>query len=621
MSVPNVARLVRTLRHVTARQILWRAWTNGRLRVYDRVPAVAGLGLAAPARAHPGALAVLAGWVARKFPGAPSPRQHERAAEAAAGRFTFLGETLECRGGSVDWRAPGMSRLWRYNLHYGDHVAALALAARQRLDARPAERAWALVDDWIGANPPGRRPGWEPYPLSLRVANWATALGALAPAVEAEGRLPALIPSLAAQGRFLARHLEHHLGGNHLIKNARALLVLGLLFDDPEGARWRGQARTLLRAEVPRQVLEDGGHVERSPLYHALVLEDLLDCVALAGAAAPGIVLPDAEVAQLAAAARRMAGWLEIMTCPDGGLPLFNDCVEAGDPGPVALLQYAARVVGRDPRPGGPALALPASGYYVLQSGGARMVLDCGPIGPDELPAHAHADTLSFELGWGPDRVIVDSGTAEYAAGPLRDYVRGTQAHNTVRVDGVEQSEVWASHRVGRRARPIGARVEVADGGVRFTGGHDGYARLGVLHHRHVVALGAAWVIADELLGRGSHRFESFVHAHPAFRLERADGDWWLAGERLRLAVRPFGPVAAAAGRGWYCPDWGRVFPAPTLVLSGDAVLPVVFGYVLAPAGLAAAVQVSPDPAGVVVTGLVDGRAVQVRSARCTSSS
>jgi hypothetical protein len=159
------------------------------------------------------------------------------------------------------------------------------------------------------------------------------------------------------------------------------------------------------------------------------------------------------------------------------------------------------------------------------------------------------------------------------------------------------------------------------DGGVRFTGGHDGYVRLGVLHHRHVVALGAAWVVADELLGHGRHRFESFLHAHPAFRLEQVDGAWCLAGERLRLAVRPFGPVAASPGRGWYCPDWGRSVPAPMLVLAGDALLPVVFGYVLAPAGLAADVQVSPDPAGVRVTGLVDGRAVDLRSARCTSSS
>jgi hypothetical protein len=136
-----------------------------------------------------------------------------------------------------------------------------------------------------------------------------------------------------------------------------------------------------------------------------------------------------------------------------------------------------------------------------------------------------------------------------------------------------------------------------------------------------VVALGGAWVIADELLGRGAHRYESFLHGHPAFRLEHTDGGWWLAGERLRVTVRPFGPVSAALEQGFYCPHWGRADPAPVLVLSGDAVLPVTFGYVLAPAGLAAEIHVSPDPLGVVVAGLVDGRAVQVRSARCTSSS
>jgi uncharacterized heparinase superfamily protein len=386
--------------------------------------------------------------------------------------------------------------------------------------------------------------------------------------------------------------------------------------------RWRRGGRALLLGELRRHILADGGHDERSPLYHGIVLEDILDCLALARAAGPAVALPEAEVAELTAVARRMADWLEAMLHPDGGLPLFNDCVVAGELPPLALLAYAGRLLPPGGFRPGPALALAASGYYVLRSGSGRMVIDCGAIGPDEFPAHAHADTLSYEWVWGADRVVVDSGTAEYALDDLRRYVRATAAHNTVVVDGVEQSEVWASHRVGRRARPLGARLRAETGAVVFAGAHDGYARLDVLHHRHVVALSDAWVVVDELAGRGRHRFESFVHLHPAFRIERDGRGGWLAASADRcVRVTSLGDVASEAVTGWYCPDWGQALPAPVLRFAGEQTLPARFGYVLAPAALEAELVLSGDGVGITLTGRIGDRSVRVHSARCTSSS
>ena len=618
----RMSRLLRTVRYLTARQVLWRLWLSGRFQLYGGLPAIAAVALSGPATAHPLALATLAEWVARKYPGGPSDRQRQLAEEALVRRFTFLNRSMDFGTEPIDWSPPGTSRLWQYHLHYGEEVAALALRARQTRDARWADCAWALTDEWIEGNPPGRRPGWEPYPLSLRVANWATALGALAGAGGGAGHATRVIQALAKQGRFLKRHLEYHLGGNHLVKNAKALLILGVVIEGPEGVEWRRRGGALLLSELRRQVLADGGHVERSPLYHGQVLEDVLDCLALAEAAPPGTVLRDLEVRELTSTAGRMVAWLQVMLHPDEGLPLFNDCVVAGEPSPPALLAYAARVLSRDAEVAPATVALVSSGYYVIRSGRGRVVIDCGAVGPDELPAHAHADTLSYELTWGTERVVVDSGTAGYALDELRRYVRSTAAHNTVMVDDTEQSEVWASHRVGRRAYPLGARLRTDPGAVVFTGAHDGYRWLGVVHHRHVVALGDAWLIVDELVGRGRHRFESFVHLHPAFTVERVCSDEWLVRNGdPGFRVVPLGDLSSEVAAAWYCPDWGQALPASVLRFRGEGVLPLAFGYVLLPAGLGAALALSADGTGVTLTGRVDGRPVHVRSQRCTSSS
>ena len=81
-------------------------------------------------------------------------------------------------------------------------------------------------------------------------------------------------------------------------------------------------------------------------------------------------------------------------------------------------------------------------------------MVDGGPGGPDHLMAHAHADLFSYELSLFGERFVVDTGVYEYPAGPMRQYVRSTAAHNTASVDGVDQIECWDSFRVARRAAP-----------------------------------------------------------------------------------------------------------------------------------------------------------------------
>ena len=179
----------------------------------------------------------------------------------------FLNEDRSISGAGV-WNDPGAKPLWLYNLHYFDDLNARDAGAR---------REWhvPLIRRWIDENPPATGAGWDPYPASLRIVNWIKwALGG--------GLLPGeAVHSLAVQARHLERRLEYHLLGNHLFANAKALVFAGMFFEGPEADRWLWKGLDLLEREVPEQVLADGGHFERSPMYHSLILEDLLDLVNL----------------------------------------------------------------------------------------------------------------------------------------------------------------------------------------------------------------------------------------------------------------------------------------------------------------------------------------------------
>ena len=155
-------------------------------------------------------------------------------------------------------------KLWLYNLHYFDGLAASADDEHRALQRR-------LVARWIAENPPGHGNGWEPYPISLRLVNW------IKWSLSGEALDRAWLASLAVQARWLARHIEWHLLGNHLLANAKALLFAGLFFDGPEAWRWFEQGLSIYEREIPRQILADGGHFELSPMYHAIILEDFLD--------------------------------------------------------------------------------------------------------------------------------------------------------------------------------------------------------------------------------------------------------------------------------------------------------------------------------------------------------
>jgi len=405
------------------------------------------------------------------------------AEDNARGWFKFLNEERHL-GELPDWAQLSAPQLWRYHLHYLEW--AWAFAAHH-------DRAWAqdsfarLWSSWVAASPPGRGDAWSPYVVSLRLWVLCGAYRALAkPETASEWR-----SQVDFHTRYLRAHVEHDVGGNHLIKNLKALIGAGVFLGSDQLIR---AGCRLLGRQLPVQVLADGGHYERSPSYHCQVLGDLLDVQQLLQEAGHERYVPTSLSENL----DRMQSWLGAMLMPDGDVPLFNDCVLVG----LRRIGF----LGAIRSPTSPLTILAPSGYVVMKPDERiHVVADLGPPCPPELPAHAHAGCLSFELTVDGQRVLVNSGTSTYEPSPRRSFERSTAAHNTVTVDGQDQSEVWGTFRAARLARPTLERAEADDRALTVTASHDGYQRLaGSPRHRRSWLLSPGTIeIHDEVASSG----------------------------------------------------------------------------------------------------------------------
>lgn len=436
----------------------------------------------------------------RAFLEPPSPA----ATMLAPRQFRFLNESHSLES-AANWNDPRRSKLWLYNLHYFDDLNAAGASAR-------ADWHTGLLSRWIRENPPGFGNGWEPYPISRRMVNWIK-WSLRGRSLDAEA-----CQSLAVQARWLCRRLEWHLGGNHLLANAKALVYAGTFFEGVEAESWLRTGLRLLERQLAEQILPDGGHVERSPMYHAIVLEDLLDVCNILQAAG----LPISETWR--GCAVRMGAWLAAMSHPDGEIAFFNDAAFGVAPTLAELRRYAALLLDEAPPQIAGSRLLRDSGYARLECTGAVLLADCGAVGPDHLTGHAHADTLSFEFSLGGERVLVNSGTSVYGTGSERQRQRGTLAHNTVVVDGEDSSEVWSGFRVARRAYPLEVKLERTAVGFSLHAGHDGYRRLlgHNIHRRHWLLEDRRLMVEDTISGP-HHSAVARFHLHPNTTVERFD--------------------------------------------------------------------------------------------------
>ena len=422
-------------------------------------------------------------------------------------QFKFLNETHSLK--LVGWDDKSISKLWRYNLHYFGYLL------QNKNSASQIEYHLKLIEKWIDDNPFGKGTGWEPYPTSLRIINWIK-WHWFCDGLSEKAKL-----SLWNQIRWLQNRPEYHLLGNHLFINAKALLFASAFFRLDSNSKYFRESISILKKELKEQFLSDGAHFELSPMYHSLAMEDLLDLISISNKVPSNY--PSKEILKKY---HRGMSWLETMIYNNGELAHFNDCANGIAPKYSDLEDYAIKLgIAKEKSSINKLYIHKESGFVVYKDEKSHLIADFGKIGPDYLPGHAHADTLSFELAINGERIVVNSGTSVYGSSDDRLLQRGTGAHSTIQIDMENSSEVWSGFRVARRAVPFNIQVNStteSNNDISFQSSHNGYLRLKnkAIHTRKFNLSNDTWSIEDEISGYNNTVVSRF-YLHPEIEVRK----------------------------------------------------------------------------------------------------
>lgn len=463
-----------------------------------------------------------------------------------------------------DKRIGAVKYVWELNRHA--HFYVLGRAYFLTRDERYAREICNQIEDWIEQNPYPVGINWvSPLEMAIRMIAWFWVLHF----VEGSSSMTRALRQKTMESIWLqANFIEHNLSlfssaNNHLIGEAAGLAFAGQLTRFPESEGWKRRGLSIICREVERQVHEDGVPAEQSSHYATLVLDFYLFVLILfmkCGRPFPRKVadsiakmceflkaigdsrgkLPmigdsdDAELAQLGQDAGTCESLLTtasvILERPDLRNP---ECVFdeksfwlLGETGHEASLKGRGEVEDEGLR------VFARGGYAVHRQGsgesGTHLIFDCGPLGYLSTAAHGHADTLSFTLSVGGREFLIDPGTYAYHEDAAwRDYFRSTAAHNTVRIDGMDQSGMAGPFMWHRRAMPSRIRGDRSFTGAGLRGSHDGYSFLpdGVRHSREIAWMKMDWAysIVDEIACGTQHLVEIFFHFSE---------DCWLQGPK-----------------------------------------------------------------------------------------
>ena len=416
--------------------------------------------------------------------------------------FNFL--SSEASIDEIGWNSTRVPKLWLYNLHYLDCLNSI----------ESPNYKWNvdLLDDWIKMNKPFNGVGWDPYPTSLRIVNiikWNLNGNPL----EDNHK-----NSLEIQARYLFKKIEYHILGNHIFANAKALIFASFVFEGNESRRWLKKGLVILNREIDEQILSDGGHFERSPMYHSIILEDLLDILCLAELNQN--FFSKNIIDKIKDTSSNMIKFLKDLTHPNGEISHFNDSAQNISSSLAEIIDYARSLdVTIENINASCNLYFnhyKNSGYVNIRSVDMNLILDCAKVGPDYLPGHAHADTLSFELSVFSERFIVNSGTSTYEENSRRHIERSTSSHSTVVINEENSSEVWKSFRVARRAYPYNFSYEHSSEYTEISCSHNGYKRLSgsPVHERNWKVKNNSIIVSDNVHGNFNKAVSRYI-LHP----------------------------------------------------------------------------------------------------------
>ncbi len=454
--------------------------------------------------------------------------------ERLTGMMPAMGFEWKWVEGGIEWhRSPDAGRLWprlffdrinyRQGNPYGDvrvvwepsrlqQLVELAIIARNR----PSDREQAIglltqqLESWVQANPPGCGIHYiSVMECGLRLIAVCHALDIARPFLSKASpvwRSATIIVSSHAD--LMRKRLSlHSSSGNHTIAECAGLVYAGLLFPEMQGASgWLEKGVSILREEAGRQILADGGGVERSPWYHLFVLD-------LFGLVAELLKFKGGDVpVEIAAAVERGRKFIAVLAKSPADLPRQGDADDG-----YALSPYL-RLSWENPIEHELVTTFPDYGVTCVVMGqgrSSRLLLDHGPLGMGPSYGHGHADALSVSVDINGKELLVDVGTFSYTGEPeWRSYFRSTPAHNTVCIDNLDQAQQATAFQWSRPYTAELVRSHVTEDGVIYLQAqHNGYAGLGIGHARYIIVVPDELIIVlDRIDGEGRHKLDLNWH-------------------------------------------------------------------------------------------------------------
>lgn len=505
--------------------------------------------------------------------------------------------------------------IWELNRH--QHFVPLAKAYHLTGDERYAAEIVSQIQSWIEQCPYMMGVNWTTAEqAAIRLISWIWAYEWIQPASCVTSAFTSqLLHSIYQHLELITQNYSRHSSANnHLIAEATGVFVTTVYFPElKHAAVWRDESHRILVREALLQNHPDGVNAEQATAYHCLVLEYLL----LAGLLGEqnGFPFPEQYWQRL----EKMMEFIAALMDCRGRLPHIGDddnglLVQLGESSVSrarSLLATGATLFGRadfaamapefDERTywllgGSPtrrrSKSQPAvwkesrafeSGYYIMRAGATAddevvAVFDCGPLGYGSLAAHGHADALSLTLTVAGREILVDPGTYCYHSEKVwRDYFRSTAAHNTIRIDQVDQSVITGNFMWSEKADAFLQGWESNAEADVVKGYHTGYLRLTdpVTHQREVAFDKKRHVfrITDRIEAAGEHLVEQFFHFSEACQVRRSHEAWEIEndGVRVRLHLDEQLEQMLVQGQetpplGWRSYTLGQKHPIPTVV-------------------------------------------------------
>jgi len=469
--------------------------------------------------------------------------------------FTFLNKTIDTKG---DWFPEQASQLWIYNLHYFDWI----------FDISESHTVVVSIANWIDTVKPGTKDAWHPYTISLRICNWIWYVSQNLPSFD-KSFIDRIAMSIHGQLQYVQTFIEFDVLGNHLIENCKALIVGGIFLSN---AAYYKHGLIVLEKQLEEQILEDGGHYERSPMYHTIVLEDLLNI-------ATAFVCVKNEIPfWIEQKIEKMGLFLHAIVEKNMQFPLLNDAAYGIVTEPKYVLIGCEKVLSKGYTNNTQRTEFfKDSGYFIVRHPELSLTFDCGAYCPNFLPAHAHADMLSYTLAFGDTPIVTDSGTYEYQRGEWRNFFRSTAAHATIQIDEIEQIEFWSSFRVANRGFP--KKVQYDKGTNTISAYCTSYQSIGVYIGRSISlrAEAVGITVTDFIQNQGNknRRWKSYIPLSSELKVREQQtepGEIYLYSETKSVAKILMPPEAECrVTEGWESKQFGLKKKRPVIILSGVA--------------------------------------------------